>query len=681
MTFRSLALFFLMCLASLASAQHITVESFDPAPYDLTANLEGTTVYDQNGNECALIRIQTTQKGFSFDVGLLRVRKVDDEKVGEIWVYVPAGVKYITIRHDQLGTLEKYKFGVNIEKKKTYVMKLSTANVHTYIEEEICQQWVAFQVSPRDALLTFDGKLESLDLEGGCSVLKPFGEYSYKVEADLYYPEEKTIKVNDPNNKHTVIVSLKPAFGALDIPAADALKGAKVYVDNKPQGEVPCKIPRLKSGQHRVRIIQKMYQPLEETITISDGQTLTYRPVLKADYATVTLSVGGDAEIWVNGERKGAGAWTGNLSSGNYLVECRLAGHRTAKKQLAIGAAHNGKTIKLASPMPMYGKLNINSSPINANIYLNGEHVGTTPKQMPKCLVGDYRLKISKPGYEDYTETFTLEEGKQKVVNQRLQSNQPVAAVPAAGGAGGSNQPRPGGVPPAAPSSAGSLTLSAGGVMFTMVPVDGGTFRMGNEDGAPNELPLHNVTLSGYYIGQTEVTQELWEAVMGSNPSVTKGAKLPVTNVSWLNCKDFVARLSELTGMAFRLPTEAEWEFAARGGNRSQKARYSGGNDLQSLAWYSTTSNSEVHAVATKQPNELGIYDMSGNVGEWCSDWYANYEDVPVRDPQGPYSGTYRVLRGGSWNSETSSCRVSARGANQSSYTSVSNGLRLALSK
>ena len=124
MTFRSLALFFLMCLASLASAQHISVESFEPAPTDLAANLKGTMRSDQNGNTCALIRIQTTQKGFSFEVGSLGVWDVDDNKVGEVWVWVPAGVKRISIRHQQLGTLENYKFPVNIEKAKTYVMKL-----------------------------------------------------------------------------------------------------------------------------------------------------------------------------------------------------------------------------------------------------------------------------------------------------------------------------------------------------------------------------------------------------------------------------------------------------------------------------------------------------------------------------------------------------------------------------
>ena len=158
-----------------------------------------------------------------------------------------------------------------------------------------------------------------------------------------------------------------------------------------------------------------------------------------------------------------------------------------------------------------------------------------------------------------------------------------------------------------------------------MVYVAGGTFQMGDwSSGVLNEVPAHNVTLSSFYIGKYEVTQEQWQAVMGSNPSYFKGAKRPVENVSWGDCQVFIRRLNLLTGKKFRLPTEAEWEYAARGGNKSRGYTCSGSNTIGVVAWSLSNSNDKTHEVATKAPNELGIYDMSGNVWEWCEDWYSS---------------------------------------------------------
>ena len=195
-----------------------------------------------------------------------------------------------------------------------------------------------------------------------------------------------------------------------------------------------------------------------------------------------------------------------------------------------------------------------------------------------------------------------------------------------------------------------------------MVFVEGGTFQMGSDDDSIDEMPVHQVTLSDYYIGQTEVTQELWQAVMGSNPSYSgfKGAKNPVNFVSWNECQDFIRKLNSLTGANFRLPTEAEWEFAARGGNKSRGYQYSGSNDLGSVAWYKANASSKVHPVGSKLPNELGLYDMSGNVWEWCADWYSGsyYGTSPCTNPTGPTTGEFRVDRGGSWDSNAAGCRV-----------------------
>ncbi len=224
-------------------------------------------------------------------------------------------------------------------------------------------------------------------------------------------------------------------------------------------------------------------------------------------------------------------------------------------------------------------------------------------------------------------------------------------------------------------------TITVNGVSFVMVGVEGGTFTMGatSEQGEKNEKPAHQVTLSTFSIGETEVTQELWQAVMGSNPSNFKGAKRPVENVSWEDCQTFIIKLNQLTGKNFRLPTEAEWEYAARGGNRSKGYKYAGSNIIDDVAWDIYNSGRQTHDVGTKRANELGLYDMAGNVEEWCGDWYDGYSSGSQTNPKGPSSSPGRVRRGGSSNDNAVDCRVSSRFYYSSSYRAGYLGLRLAL--
>ena len=227
-------------------------------------------------------------------------------------------------------------------------------------------------------------------------------------------------------------------------------------------------------------------------------------------------------------------------------------------------------------------------------------------------------------------------------------------------------------------------TFTVNGVSFTMVFVEGGTFTMGatseqGSDADDDEKPTHNVTLSDYYIGETEVTQTLWEAVMGSNTSYFNGDNLPVESVSYNDVKEFITKLNQKTGKTFRLPTEAEWEYAARGGKKSKGYKYSGSNNIDDVAWYDDNSNNKTHPVKTKRPNELGIYDMSGNVWEWCSDKYGAYSSSSQTNPTGPSSGSYRVGRGGSWDSGARYCRASGRSHGNLSNLSSHLGFRLAL--
>lgn len=202
-----------------------------------------------------------------------------------------------------------------------------------------------------------------------------------------------------------------------------------------------------------------------------------------------------------------------------------------------------------------------------------------------------------------------------------------------------------------------------------MIPIEGGTFLMGcnhelDVDCWEWQKPSHSVTLSKYSIGKYEVTQAQWRAVMGSDPSnlYFKGCDdCPVERVSWVEAQSFITKLNQLTGKKFRLPTESEWEFAAKGGNYSKGYKYSGSNDIDSVGWYINNSDGRTHPVGQKLPNELGLYDMTGNVWEWCNDWNGNYNKKPKTNPQGPVSGTSRIYRGGGWTSIAERCRVSIR--------------------
>jgi len=231
------------------------------------------------------------------------------------------------------------------------------------------------------------------------------------------------------------------------------------------------------------------------------------------------------------------------------------------------------------------------------------------------------------------------------------------------------------------------------------VLVEGGTFSMGSNDETSDEEPIHGVIIGSFLLGKIEVTQELWESVMGSNPSNFKGDKRPVERVSWNDVVEFCNKLSEKEGLqkaysgsgdnvtcdfnsnGYRLPTEAEWEYAARGGKKSKGYTYSGSNDIDAVSWYRNNSGSTTHEVGTKQPNELGIFDMSGNVWEWCWDWYGDYTSTSQTNPKGANAGSNRVIRGGGWSNYAGYCRVANRGNDIPGFRYYDLGFRLVRTK
>ena len=280
---------------------------------------------------------------------------------------------------------------------------------------------------------------------------------------------------------------------------------------------------------------------------------------------------------------------------------------------------------------------------------------------------GMVKLKASAPSNLQITLTKEATAIQQSVVSQPIVAQQSVAQTPV--------------------TKSDNITIPVkDGISIDMVRVGAGTFTMGAtpemENSEYNEKPTHQVTLTkDYYIGKYEVSQALWKAVMGKNPSYFKGDNLPVEEVSWDDCQEFISKLNRITDKKFRLPTEAEWEYAARGGKRSRGYQYSGSSNLSNVAWCRDNSGSKTHAVGTKQGNELGIYDMSGNVFEWCQDWFSSYSSSSQVNPTGANSGSYRVSRGGCWFNTAGDCRSSFRGNCASDYRCDLLGLRLVLSE
>ena len=513
-------------------------------------------------------------------------------------------------------------------------------------------QYVVFHVEPNTAVVVIDNKNYVLDNGGYAQTMLSNGIYKYQISAKDYHSEKGEFTVNGAKvNKD---VTLKPAFGWLNVAAMGTLKDATIYVDDTLVGTTPISKYKLSSGSHHIRIVKNLYLTFEENITIKDSEQLNYTATLSPDFATVTITADSGSDIYVNDVLKGKSSWTGSLSTGTYIFEARKEGHRTTSLTKTITAEPAQQSYKLDSPTPIIGTINVTSTPIAADLYVDGKLVDQTPA-MVDLIIGQHKITIRNEGYADYEQTVTVAEGEFKDVVATL-SEKKVAKVTGA-----------------------TFTETINGLNLKMILVEGGTFAMGSNDGVYNERPVHNVTLDSYYIGETEITQAQWRAVMGSNPSSYTGDNRPVENVSWNEAQEFCKKLSALTGKKYVLPTEAQWQYAARGGNKGKGYTYSGSNTIGDVAVYSGNRVSGHSIVKSKKPNELGIYDMSGNVWEWCSDWYKDsyYSSSPKTNPQGPSSGSDRVLRGGSWGNSAGYCRVANRSFSNPSIRSDYNGFRV----
>ncbi|GHT37990.1 hypothetical protein AGMMS49965_00050 [Bacteroidia bacterium] len=415
-----------------------------------------------------------------------------------------------------------------------------------------------------------------------------------------------------------------------------SVEGATIKIDGKPSEACGTGTFQklLTCGTHQYTIEAPMYYALSGTVEIKASEKSYLTPDLKSAFAAISLN--GDGDIYVNDERKAAGSWNGRLMPGQYKVEVRKASHRSSVRSIEVKAGEN-QTIPLQAPAPMYGSLNVSANVENAAILIDGvKQKETTPDIIKNVLIGKREIEIQASDNQFYKQEIEVTEGKILFIDAQFSKKAPPH--------------------PAEPE---------------MIAVQGGTFRMGcstpGSDCFKNERPAHDVTLSSFSIGKYEVTQAQWKLIMGTTIEQRIGESYfqddnhPMHYVSWKDAQEFISRLNAATGKQYRLPTEAEWEYAARGGNKSQNYKYSGSHNISDVAWFKDNSERHTHPIGTKLPNELGIYDMSGNVSEWCSDWYGAYSSSPQQDPIGPSSGSVHVLRGGDGLSAAVDYRVLAR--------------------
>ena len=431
---RGAVLLSLIFVATIVEAQNISVSSFKLLENDLTANTAGTMERDQNGEVAALIKVVTSEQGFVFDGGMTGIVKTKQE-VGEVWVYVPYGIKKVTIKHSQLGVLRDYYFPIPIEKAKTYEMVLTTGKVETIVTHSVNKQFVVFNVKPADAIVELGDEVLTVDSEGYATKSMPFGTYDYRVTCANYHTTAGKVTVN-AQGKAEVNVTLRPNFGWIRFDGDSEYHKAFIYIDNERVGQVPFTTGNIKSGAHRIKVVKPMYKTYEHEVTVQDDETTEVNVQLVPNFATVTLVTDENSEIWVDGTRKGKGRWTGPMEIGEYTVEVKKESHRTVSEIVQIHTIGE-RTIQLKSPTPIYGALEISSNPLRATVYIDDEEVGETPLILNNVLVGSRRVTFKKEGYETTNKTVVVKENEENSLSAILEKPQvvvteikPAAKVP-----------------------------------------------------------------------------------------------------------------------------------------------------------------------------------------------------------------------------------------------------------
>ena len=540
-----------------------------------------------------------------------------------------------------------------------YCFDFGLMNSFVELHNDVRELWVYVQRNAKTVTISRNGYATINRYDLGTTIAA--GD-TYKMllsaSAPVVYTQMVMFKVQPQGAKATVLVREN---------RVDAQEEKFGDTDN---GAVAKALPY---GTYAYRVMAENFYPTQGIFTL-DNQSENHveEVTLRGNFGTVTLTVASDADIYVDNELKGRRSWTGILRGGSHQVECRLQNHRPVQQSITVAEGETA-SITLPQPTPITGTLSITSRPLGATIMIDGKDYGQTPRNITNLIVGHHKVELSATGRKNGSKEFDIQDGQTTNVDIELAKN----------------------VVASTDSAVQTFTVTGHGktITFNMIRVEPGTFLMGCNDGGDWDTPAHNVTLTkAYYMGETEVTQALWYVVMGQIPTSDqswlrfKGDNYPVYYINYEDCQQFLTKLNQMTGQQFRFPTEAEWEFAAKGGVKSKGYTYAGSNTIDDVAWYKVNSEGNfsspdygIHQVKAKKANELGLYDMSGNVWEWCHDWFNSYSSYSQTNPTGPTTGSHRVIRGGSWRYDATSCRVANRSCYAPSNLFDYLGLRLAL--
>ena len=436
-------------------------------------------------------------------------------------------------------------------------------------------------------------------------------------------------------------VKLKHDFGTVNITSLPD-DGAAVSLNGIETGKVtPCSLEKVPTGDHSITLSRDIYETTTQKFSLAAGETKQVTVTMNPTFAQVTVTSEPVSDIFINGQMKASDTWQGRLNPGVYTFEAKLGKHLTTTEKQAVRVGHP-LNIKL-SPTPRNGNLKIMTTPFEANIKIAGNDMGKTPITLKNQLIGDYTVELSMTGYATTYEKVTIIEGQTAEINTTLSNGMKVNITSKPNNADLYINDKPAGKTPYNGSlSYGSYNLrieyngkkaeeqvqitkggtskfslgivsnyieTASGLNIEMIWVQGDTFQMGTNEGEIDIKPLHSVTLSNFFIGKTEVAHEQWRDVMDNDPSETrKCGDCPVEQVTWNDVQAFIQILNQKTGKTYRLPTEAEWEYAAGGGKKSKGYTFSGSNSLGEVAWYTNNSDSKTQPVGQKQSNELGLF-------------------------------------------------------------------------
>ncbi len=584
------------------------------------------------------------------------VGKITNPAMGRWNVYVSPGERVIDVHALGFEPIKVVlsEYGIrNIKSGEVYHLRLTG-------EKKVTEVPVVITCNHSGAEVYIDGDLMGTTQNKMLTVSVNQGEREIKIKKDGFGTQSITEDVSVTNNSFNF--NLVPAMPAVVKITSDP-EGATVTIDgNMKLGETPLD-KFYEAGTYPIRIEKENYEIINEQITIIEPKTEKHYDLTDIR-ATLTVKTHANATVKFNGESYKGGFANKKIAPQVLEIEVTMPKAEMLKRVITL-KPKAAETIEMY-PEVQTGTIQVMCIPTDAKIELKGdagEHYTATGREtFTEVPVGSYELTVSADGYKTRNEDFRLI---------------------------------------ADDTAVKQITLEEGSdVSENMVFVEGGTFQMGSNEGDGDEKPVHSVTLSDFYIGKYEVTQEEYEKEMGKNPSNFKnsGKNAPVETVNWYDAVEFCNKLSDKEGLdrcysgsgdnikcnfntnGYRLPTEAEWEYAAKGGNKSKGYKYSGSNDLKDAGWYIDNSGSITHPVGGKNSNELGIYDMSGNVWEWCWDWKGDYSGNAQTDPCGPSSGSYRVFRGGSWFFNASFCRSAFRISYFPGFSNSDIGFRFARS-